>query len=110
MGNVKHNLTVAEKDLLSDLLTISMGRVVNTSVTHWDRPIPHGVSVFLARPKLNKFEYLYTNDTKVNVIYDETLAIEEALARYGNIKKCGLVLYIHSCMIPIISKHSRMAY
>lgn len=103
-------MNTADKDLLCEFLYMSMGRVLNKTSTPWDKPVPQGVSVFMAYPETGKFVYLYTKDDKYPVRLDFRDQVDASLKRYGSIENGGIVMYLNSCMIPIASKHKRYAY
>lgn len=103
-------LNVADKDLICEFVFASMGRVLNRSVTAWNRPVPQGVSVYTAHPETGKLEYMFTKDDKYPVKIDDCEVVEAALDRYGSIENGGIVMYLNSCMIPIASKHKQYAY
>ena len=103
-------LNVADKDLICEFVFASMGRVINKTVTSWDRPVPQGVSVFIAHPESGTFEYMFTKDDKYPVVKDEMDVVMSFLDSYGNVKAGGLVYYLNSCMLPVASKHRQYSY
>lgn len=103
-------LNVGDKDLICEFVFASMGRVLNTSITAWNRPVPQGVSVFTAHPVTGTFEYMFTKDEKYPVVKDDREEVMRCLQAYGNVKAGGIVLYLNSCMLPIASKHKRYCY
>lgn len=103
-------LNVADKDLICEFVFASMGRVINKTVTSWDRPVPQGVSVFTAHPESGTFEYMFTKDDKYPVVKDEMDVVMSFLDSYGNVKAGGLVYYLNSCMLPVASKHRQYSY
>ena len=103
-------LNVADKDLICEFVFASMGRVINKTVTSWDRPVPQGVSVFTAHPGSGTFEYMFTKDDKYPVVKDEMDVVMSFLDIYGNVKAGGLVFYLNSCMLPVASKHRQYSY
>lgn len=110
MNSKLNLLNEADKELLSEYVFRSMGRVLNRTIEGWDAPIPQGVSVFTAHPDKDKFEYMFTKDDKYPVKKDDKEEVQELLHRYGNVKAGGLVLYMNSCMMPVVSKHRRYPY
>lgn len=110
MYEKQNMLNTADKDLMVEFIYRSMGRVLNKNVLCWERPIPQGVSVYTAHPDTGKFEYMFTKDDKFNVVRDSMEEAEEMLNRYGMCDKGGLVLYMHKCMLPIVSKHKQYSY
>ena len=103
-------LNTADKDLICEFVYMSMGRVINKTVTSWDRPVPQGVSVFTAHPESGTFEYMFTKDDKYPVVKDEMDVVMSFLDSYGNVKAGGLVFYLNSCMLPVASKHKQYSY
>lgn len=103
-------MTKADKELVCDFVSASMGRVLNRNVSGWDKPIPQGVSVYVAHPDTGKFEYMFTKDEKYPVRRDEPDEVQTCLKTYGNVKAGGVVLYLNSCMMNVASKHSRYCY
>lgn len=103
-------LNVADKDLICEFVFASMGRVLNRSVTAWNRPVPQGVSVYTAHPETGTFEYMFTKDEKYPVVKDDAEEVMRCLRTYGNIEAGGIVLYLNSCMLPIASKHKQYSY
>ena len=103
-------MNTADKDLLCEFLYMSMGRVLNKTATPWDKPVPQGVSVFVAHPETGKFEYMFTKDDKYPVKLDDCEVVEAALDRYGSIENGGIVMYLNFCMLPIASKHKQYSY
>lgn len=103
-------LNVADKDLICEFIFASMGRVLNRSVTAWNRPVPQGVSVYTAHPETGIFEYMFTKDEKYPVVKDDAEEVMRCLRDYGNIEAGGIVLYLNSCMLPIASKHKQYSY
>lgn len=103
-------LDTADKDLVCEFVYMSMGRVLNRTVTRWDRPVPQGVSVFTAHPETGTFEYMFTKDDKYPVVKDDPEEVMRCLNAYGNVKAGGLVFYLNSCMLPIASKHKQYSY
>lgn len=103
-------LNTADKDLICEFVYMSMGRVLNKTVTCWDRPVPQGVSVFTAHPESGTFEYMFTKDDKYPVVKDEMDVVMGFLDSYGNVKAGGLVFYLNSCMLPVASKHRQYSY
>lgn len=103
-------LNVADKDLICEFVFASMGRVLNRSVTAWNRPVPQGVSVYTAHPESGTFEYMFTKDEKYPVVKDDAEEVMRCLRAYGNIEAGGIVLYLNSCMLPIASKHKQYSY
>lgn len=103
-------LKVADKDLICEFVFASMGRVLNKTVTAWDRPVPQGVSVYTAHPETGTFEYMFTKDEKYPVVKDDAEEVMRCLRTYGNIEAGGIVLYLNSCMFPIASKHNQYSY
>lgn len=110
MYNKANMLNTADKDLLCEFIYMSMGRVLNKSVTTWNRPVPQGVSVFMAHPDSGEYEYMFTKDDKYPVSRDEIDEVMRCLNSYGNVKTGGLVFYLNSCMLPIASKHKQFSY
>lgn len=90
-------LSMADKDLLSEFLYRSMCRVLN-------------VSVFVAHPETGTFEYMFTKDTKYPVRRDDIDEVLPLLEAYGNVRAGGLVYYLNSCMVPVVSKHRAFPY
>lgn len=103
-------LNVADKDLICEFVFASMGRVLNRSVTAWNRPVPQGVSVYTAHPETGTFEYMFTKGEKYPVVKDDAEEVMRCLRTYGNIEAGGIVLYLNSCMLPIASKHKQYSY
>lgn len=103
-------LNVADKDLICEFVFASTGRVLNRSVTAWNRPVPQGVSVYTAHPETGTFEYMFTKDEKYPVVKDDAEEVMRCLRAYGNIEAGGIVLYLNSCMLPIASKHKQYSY
>lgn len=103
-------LNIADKDLICEFVYMSMGRVLNKTVTRWDRPVPQGVSVFTAHPVTGTFEYMFTKDDKFPVVRDSNEEVMRCLDSYGNVKAGGLVFYLNLCMLPIASKHKQYSY
>ena len=103
-------LNVADKDLICEFVFASMGRVLNRSVTAWNRPVPQGVSVYTAHPETGTFEYMFTKDEKYPVVKDDAEEVMRCLRTYGDIEAGGIVLYLNSCMLPIASKHKQYSY
>ena len=100
----------ADKDLVCEFLYASVGRVLNKSVTSWERAVPQGVSVYMAHPDRGTFEYLFTKDDKYPVALDGAEDVLTALHAYGNVDAGGVVMYMNRCMLPIASKHKRFWY
>lgn len=103
-------LNVADKDLICEFVFASMGRVMNKTVTSWDRPVPQGVSVFTAHPESGTFEYMFTKNDKYPVVRDDAEEVMRCLNAYGNAKAGGIVFYLNSCMLPVASKHRQYSY
>lgn len=103
-------LNNGDKDLICEFVFASMGRVLNSSVTVWNRPLPQGVSVYIAHPESGTFEYMFTKDEKYPVVKDDAEEVMRCLRAYGNIGAGGIVLYLNSCMLPIASKHNKYSY
>lgn len=103
-------LNVADKDLICDFVFASMGRVLNSSVIAWNRPVPQGVSVYTAHPETGTFEYMFTKDEKYPVVKDDAEEVMRCLRAYGDIEAGGIVFYLNSCMLPIASKHRQYSY
>lgn len=101
-------LNVGDKDLICEFVYVSVGRVLN--MAFWDRPVPQGVSVFVAHPETDTFEYLFTKDEKYPVVKDDQEEVMRWLQAYANVRDGGVVLYLNSCMLPIASKHKRYCY
>lgn len=110
MYNREDMLSMADKDLLSEFLYVSMCRVLNTSVSCWTESVPQGVSVFVAHPETGKFEYMFTKDTKYPVKRDDMEDVMPLLEANGNVRAGGLVYYLNSCMVPVVSKHRAFPY
>ena len=94
-------LSMADKDLLSEFLYRSMCRVLNVNVSFWDGAVPQGVSVFVVHPETGTTYPVRRDDI------DEVLPLLEA---YGNVRAGGLVYYLNSCMVPVVSKHRAYPY
>lgn len=103
-------LSMADKDLLSVFLCRSICRVMNVNVSFWDGAVPQGVSVFVAHPETGTFEYMFTKDTKYPVKRDDMEDVMPLLDAYGNVNAGGLVYYLNSCMVPVVSKHRAYPY
>jgi len=103
-------LNTADKDLICEFVYMSMGRVLNKTVTCWDKSVPQGISVFTAHPESGTFEYMFTKDDKYPVVKDEMDVVMSFLDSYGNVKAGGLVFYLNSCMLPVASKHRQYSY
>ena len=69
-----------------------------------------GVSVFVAHPETGTFEYMFTKDTKYPVRRDDIDEVLPLLEAYGNVRAGGLVYYLNSCMVPVVSKHRAFPY
>lgn len=103
-------LSMADKDLLSEFLCRSICRVMNVNVSFWDGAVPQGVSVFVAHPETGTFEYMFTKDTKYPVKRDDMEDVMPLLDAYGNVNAGGLVYYLNSCIVPVVSKHRAYPY
>ena len=99
-------LSMADKDLLSEFLYRSICRVLNVNVSLWEGT----VSVFVAHPETGTFEYMFTKDTKYPVRRDDIDEVLPLLEAYGNVRAGGLVYYLNSCMVPVVSKHRAFPY
>lgn len=103
-------LSMADKDLLSEFLYRSICRVLSVNVSLWEGTVPQGVSVFVAHPETGTFEYMFTKDTKYPVRRDDIDEVLPLLEAYGNVRAGGLVYYLNSCMVPVVSKHRAFPY
>lgn len=103
-------LCIADKDLICDFVYMSMGRVLNKSIIIWNKPVPQGVSVFIAHPETRSFEYIFTKDDKYPVVKDDPEEVMRCLSAYGNVEFGGIVFYLNSCMLPVVSKHKQYSY
>lgn len=101
-------LSCADKDLVCQFVYASVGRVLNKAF--WGKPVPQGVSVFVAHPETGTFEYMFTKDTKYPVKRDDIDEVLPLLEAYGNVRAGGLVYYLNSCMVPVVSKHTAFPY
>ena len=100
----------ADKDLICDFIEASVGRVLNRALLGWEKPVPQGVSVFLAHPDRGTFEYLFTKDEKFPVERDDPEEVLRCLNAYGSLETGGVVMYMNRCMLPVASKHRRFCY
>lgn len=103
-------LNDGDKDLICEFVYRSVNRVLNKKVVGWDKPVPQGVSVFMAHPDTGEFEYMFTKDEKFNVVKDDQEEIKRYLDAYGSVESGGVVFYLNSCMLKVANKHMRYAY
>ncbi len=102
-------LTLADKDVMMEFLDRSVCGVLNRDYWGMYKPVPQGVSVFLVHAP-DCVEYMFTKDDKIDFKRDDLADATEAVCKYGDTGQGGLIFYMNSAMIPIISKHGKHPY
>ena len=102
-------LSLAEKDLMSEFVYVSIGRVC--TMQGWGKQtIPQGVSVFMKHSE--SLEYMFTKDSKYEGQVDyrcEDWNINE-VERYIPTHYTGMVLYMNRDALSTVSKHRKHPY
>ena len=102
-------LNLASKDLMSDYVFTSVGRVIRKEL--WgDRSIPQCVSVYVYHKSTDTFEYMFTKDDRIDFKRDSEEEIESALRTYYYCNDSEIILYMHKAGIEIVSKHRQHPY
>lgn len=92
-----------------EFLCRSMGRVLRREWWHKET-VPQGVTVYIAHPDTETFEYLYTRDDRFDFRKDDDEKVMAALKKYGVVEKGGYVLYMHEAAMHVASKHMQHRY
>lgn len=103
-------LNSGDKDLICEYVYRSTNRIMNKTLEGWDRPIPQGVSVFIAHPETGEFEYLFTKDDKYPVVRDSLTVVIPILHKNIDASEGGVIMYMNACMMTVYSKHKAHSY
>lgn len=105
-----HNmLNLASKDLMSEFLCVSVGRVLSKDL--WGKCcVPQCVSVYNYHKDTDSFEYMFTKDDRVDFERDPDAIVIDQLFNYADTRESGIVFYMHTAGVKIVSKHMGHPY